>query len=82
MSRMDWLYGNDVFAVSMFVLIILGAAMVFGYLTIDEEYIDWTTENEKICWEKGGDFTVGKFGIRCKRDDQILFNETYRPPEK
>ena len=79
---MKWFDGDEVFATAMFVLIVLGAALLFGYLTIDDDYIEWSTKNEQICWEKGGDFTVGKYGIRCKRDDQILFNETYRPPEK
>lgn len=53
---------------------------VVGGIVNDPQRL-WAQAKEKICWEKIGDFEVSKYGVRCTKNGEIIFNETFRPKE-
>jgi len=65
-------------------LIIFGLPlMIVMSIMYPSEFDTWAKEKDKLCWEKGGDFKVSKYGMRCTKNGAVLiiFNETFRPKE-
>ena len=56
------------------------ATIVYGIM-YPSEFDTWAKEKDKLCWGKGGDFKISKYGVRCTQNGEIIFNETFRPKE-
>ena len=79
---------DDEMNLPTFAAFVLIGILIFGIPTLivmsvmyPSEFDTWAKEKDKLCWEKEGNYKISKYGVRCTKNGEIIFNETFQPKE-